>query len=79
MITRSIWEDTYYVSAQNRLTYYIKTDNDVIFAGKAYRLPTDDGVSINISSICRNYMSNDLRPLLDAHDSDNITSAESLM
>lgn len=78
MITRSIWEDTYYVSTENRLTYYIKTDNDVIFAGKAYRLPTDDGVSINISSICRNYMSNDLRPLLDAHDNSNdVSSAES--
>lgn len=77
MITRSIWEDTYYVSTENRLTYYIKTDNNVIFAGKAYRLPTEDEVNINISSICRNYIANDLRPLLDAYDDGTSSSAES--
>lgn len=69
MIRRSIWEDTYYEYEGNTLSYYIKDENDnLIFAGKAYKRPTEDTVKIKINSICRNYLDNDLRPILNAFD-----------
>lgn len=75
MIRRSIWEDTYYEYDGDRLSYYITDDSGKkIFAGKAYRMPNEDKVKININSICKNYLSNDLRPVLDAYN-EGVTSA----
>lgn len=71
MIQAPIWKDTYYkyydVSA---LTYYIKVDSttgDTIFNGKAYFLPDVDEISINISSICADYLENNLSTLEDGN------------
>lgn len=76
MIRASIWRDTYYTSNSDVLAYYIKTEDDeVIFAGKAYRLPSDGTVKIKINSICSNYLNNDLGPLLEANETDNTTLA----
>lgn len=72
MVTASIWKDTYYTSDSDVLAYYIKTEDDkVIFAGKAYRIPSDNTVKIKINSICSNYLNNDLGPLLEANKSDD--------
>ena len=72
MVTASIWKDTYYTSDSDILAYYVKTEDDkVIFAGKAYRIPSDDTVKIKINSICSNYLNNDLGPLLEANKSDD--------
>ena len=61
MVIASIWKDTYYTSDSDILAYYIKTEDDkVIFAGKAYRMPSDSTVKIKINSICSNYLNNDL-------------------
>lgn len=65
MITAPIYKDTYFkyydVSA---LTYYIIADSqltgDTIFNGKAYLLPDEESVKINISRICADYLSNEL-------------------
>ena len=70
MITAPIWKDTYYkyydVSA---LTYYIKVDSqttgDTIFNGKAYFLPDEDEVRINVSEICADFLNNELPSLED--------------
>lgn len=76
MIKRSIWEDTYYEYNGDILSYHIVDDNgNIIFAGKAYRMPNEDNVKININSICKNYLSNDLRPVLDAFDSGILSTA----
>lgn len=76
MIRASIWKDTYYTSNSDVLAYYIKTDDDeVIFAGKAYRLPSDGTIRIKINSICSNYLNNDLGPLLEANEADGTTLA----
>lgn len=76
MITRSIWEDTYYLYEGDKLAYHIVDDNgDIVFAGKAYRMPRADAVKININSICKNYLSNDLRPVLDAYSESDTDSA----
>jgi hypothetical protein len=77
MVRASIWKDTFYYSSENSLTYYITTQGQTIFAGRAYRLPSASQVKISVSSICRNYLSNDLRPLLDAYFTDDITESES--
>lgn len=77
MVKASIWKDTYYSYDGESLNYIIKDDNDtVIFAGKAYRLPTEDEIKINVNGICKDYLSNDLRPLLDAYEADGTTTAE---
>lgn len=76
MVIASIWKDTYYTSDSDVLAYYIKTEDDkVIFAGKAYRMPSDNTVKIKINSICSNYLNNDLGPLLKANESNNTTVA----
>lgn len=78
MVNRSIWEDTYYEYDGDRLSYYITDENDnKIFAGKAYRMPNEDKVKININSICKNYLSNDLRPLLNSYYNGGDNSSES--
>lgn len=77
MIRASIWKDTYYTSNSDVLAYYIMTDDDeVIFAGKAYRLPSDGTVKIKINSICSNYLNNDLGPLWEANKTDGTTVAQ---
>lgn len=77
MIRASIWKDTYYTSDSDVLVYYIKTEDDeVIFAGKAYRLPSDGTIRIKINSICSNYLNNDLGPLLEANEADGTTLAQ---
>lgn len=78
MVIASIWQDTYYVSNEKKITYYIKDgNNETLFAGKAYRFPDSDELRINVSSICRNYMSNDLRQILDIYLEDGTTEGES--
>lgn len=77
MIRASIWKDTYYTSNSDVLAYYIMTEDDeVIFAGKAYRLPSEGTIRIKINSICSNYLNNDLGPLLEANETDNTTLAQ---
>lgn len=77
MIRASIWKDTYYTSNSDVLAYYIMTDDDeVIFAGKAYRLPSDGTVKIKINSICSNYLNNDLGPLWEVNKTDGTTIAQ---
>lgn len=76
MVRASIWLDVYYTSSEKQLVYYIEDENqNRIFAGRAYRLPTETEVEININSICRNYLYNDIRPLFDAYDEQGTTSS----
>lgn len=60
MIYAPIWKDIYYVSSAETLDYSIAVGDDVIYAGKAYIAPDADILSINISKICQDYLSNTL-------------------
>lgn len=66
MVTSSIWRDIYYTGNESALSYYIKVDSqdgNTIFNGKAYALPDSNIVSINISKLCADYLSNELTTL----------------
>lgn len=79
MVTTSIWRDTYYTTNKDILVYYIKQEDTVIFAGKAYKLPNSSNIKININSICKNYLGNDIRPLFDEYINSGETEAPSTM
>ena len=64
MIYAPIWQDTYYETTAATLTYKIVLDGEVIFSGKAYRMPNGDPIKININKICQNYLAQDLDGLL---------------
>lgn len=52
-----IWQDVYYTAATTMLEYTInKTDQTVIYAGRAYLRPGASNVSVNISKICQDYI-----------------------
>lgn len=54
-----IWKDTYYTSTASTLSYNITDeDSNIIFSGKAYKMPDADNLKININKICRNYLNN---------------------
>ena len=55
-VSEVIWRDTYYTSTADTLNYTLSVDNEVIFAGRAYRFPEDDYLKINISKVCQNYL-----------------------
>lgn len=70
MVQAPIWKDTYYTYYDaSALTYYIKADSatgETIFNGKAYFLPDEDVVKINVSKICADYLDNDLPSLAES-------------
>lgn len=65
----SIWSDTYYTTTADTLTYQVQLDDRVIYSGRAIIRPDADEIRINISKICRNYLSQDLLPLISTSDS----------
>lgn len=58
MVYRSIWEDTYYDTTEDTLSYSIECDGVTIFSAKAYKVPTADTLRININKVCSNYVDN---------------------
>lgn len=63
-VTAPIWKDTFYTSSAQSLTYYILLDGAVIYAGKAFRMPSESTLRININKICENYLSTDIDAIL---------------
>ena len=53
-----IWQDIYYTSTTYTMLEYVinRTDQTVIYAGRAYQRPGGNGISINISKICQDYI-----------------------
>ena len=53
-----IWQDIYYTSTTYTMLEYVinRTDQTVIYAGRAYQRPGGTGISINISKICQDYI-----------------------
>ena len=58
-----IWKDTFYSASTAVLQYTIDCGGNTIFAGKAYRMPNETVLKINISKICQDYLSQDINEL----------------
>jgi hypothetical protein len=62
-IKAPIWQDIYYTSTTYTMLEYIinRKDGVVIYAGRAYQRPGGNGISINISKICQDYIKDSFR------------------
>lgn len=63
MVTKYIYEDTYYdadYTAYEGFNYAIKDGNKTIYRGRAYGSPDTGQVKIKINTICEDYLSNEL-------------------
>lgn len=62
-IKAPIWQDTYYTStAYTVLDYALQIDGQsTIYTGRAYQRPGANGISINISKICQDYIKDSFR------------------
>ena len=49
MTKSPIWKDTYYTTSSNSFIYTITADGGVIFSGKAYKMPSQANIKININ------------------------------
>lgn len=56
-----IWKDVYYTASTTMLEYAIAIqDRGTIYRGRAYMRPGANGISINISKICQDYIKDSL-------------------
>lgn len=55
-----IYKDTYYSASTAVMPYTIEVENRTIYAGKAYRMPNETALRININKICQDYLSQEL-------------------
>lgn len=69
MVKAPIYKDTYYTANAATLQYTIECDGNTIFSGKAYRMPIESNIRININKICRDYLSQDLDSILGGSSS----------
>ena len=63
MVYAPVYKDTYYTSTQASLEYSIEYNGDTIFAGKAYKMPGQSSMKININKVCQNYLHQDISTL----------------
>lgn len=68
MIYRPIWKDTFYEVNAERLIYTIRTDGIIIYSGKAYSMPSEGSIRINVNKICQNYLDSDIQALLEGNN-----------
>ena len=64
MVYAPIWKDTYYTTTAATLNYRIYLGDNLIFSGKAYRMPDGSSIRININKICQNYLEQDIDNIL---------------
>ena len=58
-----IWQTTYYSTTASTLEYTIEDEDGVqLFSGKAYKIPGETHLKININDICAPYISNNQLP-----------------
>ena len=74
-VTAPIWKDTYYTTTASTFQYTITCNDGTIFSGKAYRMPNQDSISININKICRDYLSQDIDSILGGSSSQTNANA----
>lgn len=69
MVYAPIWKDTYYTAATSTLVYSITLNGQTIFNGKAYRLPNENVLKLNINKICQDYLGQDVDSLFGSSSS----------
>lgn len=68
-----IWRDTFYIVDADELRYSIYLDESPIFHGKAYRMPDEDELKININKICSNYLGADINEALELYRDEGVS------
>lgn len=69
MIYSPIYKDVYYTSTSDSLSYIIITDGVTIYSGKAFKMPNQDSLKININKICQDYLQQDFEDILNGSTS----------
>lgn len=64
MVKAPIYKDTYYTASTATLQYTISCGGNTIFSGKAYRMPNEGVLKVNINKICQDYLSQDIDSIL---------------
>ena len=75
MTKSPIWKDTYYTTSSNSFIYTITADGGVIFSGKAYKMPSQANIKININKVCQDYLRQDLDDILTGSTSQTNSDA----
>lgn len=75
MVKAPIYKDTYYTTSSNSLVYTISADGGVIFSGKAYKMPGQANIKININKICQDYLRQDIDSLITGSTSQTNSDA----
>lgn len=64
MVYAPIYKDTYYTTTASSLSYRIYNNNTLIYSGKAFKMPNESNLRININKICQDYLRQDFEALL---------------
>ena len=56
LIYRPVYEDTYYTTTASTLEYQIFRGADLVFSGRAVRMPSQDSIRINVNKVCQDYL-----------------------
>lgn len=75
MIYRPVYRDTYYESTESTLSYYVVYNGETIFAGRAQKLPSAQGIKVNINKIAQDYLHQDLTRILAGSATTTATTA----
>lgn len=63
-----IYKDTYYTSTANSLGYKIYANgSSLIYSGKAFKMPNETNLKININKICQDYLSQDFDAIINGN------------
>ena len=65
MVKAPIYKDTYYTTSADTQYYRILVDGEVVYSGKAVKMPDADLIHININRVCRNYLDSNIVELLE--------------
>ena len=76
-IKAPIWKDTFYTASTSTLVYSIVLGNRTIFRGKAYKMPNENILKLNINKICQDYLEQDIDNILTGSTSQ--TNAEACL
>ncbi len=65
-----IWKDTHVTSDKTVFDYHIELDGQTIFKGRAYRMPGENEIRVNVNKIVQNYLDCDINAFLADNDLD---------
>lgn len=56
VIYAPVYKDTYYTTTASSLNYTIYKGSQLIFSGRAVKMPSQDEIRININKVCQDYL-----------------------